>query len=71
MEVKRLRDRANESDERRAEAARLVAKRAESLERDVEARDAELQGPAGAAAVRRRGTGQAINKGNSRADAQE
>ena len=42
-EVKRLRDRANESDERRAEAARLVAKRVESLEKDVEARDAELR----------------------------
>ena len=42
-EVKRLRDRANESDERRAEAARVVAKRVESLERDVEARDAELR----------------------------
>jgi hypothetical protein len=42
-EVKRLRDRANESDERRAEAARIVAKRVESLERDVEQRDAELR----------------------------
>ena len=42
-EVKRLRDRANESDERRAEAARVVAKRVESLEKDVEARDAELR----------------------------
>ena len=42
-EVKRLRDRANESDERRAEAARVVAKRVESLEKDVEARDAEIR----------------------------